>query len=105
MVNLVETMPFPLPSSAQKQAEDDCVLRHENIPLPFAPVGQRLRVISCSNAGKHVIHRLASMGITEGSLIEIVQQSAGNMLLAVGNTRLAIAPSIAHKVIVVPVTS
>lgn len=105
MVNFVETMPFPVSLSAQKQTtEDDQALRHEHMALPFAPVGQSLRVISCGTAGKQVTHRLASMGITEGSLIEIVHQSAGNMLLAVGNTRLAIAPSIAHKVIVVPVS-
>lgn len=68
-------------------------------PLPMAPHGQPLRVLDLS-ANKATHQRLCSMGISPGCELRVVQRSAGNLVVAIGNTRLAIGPGIAQKVFV-----
>lgn len=69
--------------------------------LPLAPLFTPMRVISFG-ASKSVEHRLASMGISVGSVIQTAQQDAQGLVIAVENTRVAVAAGIAHKVIVTP---
>ena len=76
--------------------------RYASMPLLYAPVDTSLRVIGYS-AGKGMAHRLASMGITENSIIKITHQAGGNLVIAVGDTRLGIEPGIANKIMVIPV--
>ena len=75
---------------------------HEHMPLPYAPVDTSLRVIGFGTS-KGVAHRLSSMGVIENSIIRVMHQAGGSLVIAMKNTRLAIEPSIAHKVIVTPV--
>lgn len=75
--------------------------RH-HMPLPHAPVDVSLRVVSFGTS-KGVAHRLSSMGVIENSIIKVMHQAGNSLVIAVENTRLAIEPSIAHKVIVAPI--
>lgn len=71
------------------------------LPLPLAPVGKPVRVIEF-RAGKNMEHRLASMGVTVGSIINPLEQGHGGIIVAIGNTRLALGYGIAHKIMVTP---
>lgn len=54
-------------------------------------------------AGRRATHRLAELGLTPGSEMEVIQDCGfGPLLLAVRDTRLAIERGIAHKVMVQP---
>ena len=86
-------------SVSETKTEPSPAARKSQHPLSFAPVGEVLRVMHFGTS-KSVEHRLSSMGIIPGSLIQIIENSSSGLIIAVNNTRLAIAPSIAHKVIV-----
>lgn len=88
---------------SNREADTNIVSHPKRMPLPHAPVDVCLRVIGFGTS-KSVARRLSSMGVIENSIIKIAHQAGGNLVIAVENTRLAIEPSIAHKVMVVPVT-
>ena len=73
-------------------------LRDETIPLALVPQGGRARIVSLSEE-KDVERRLRDMGLSLGSEIEVLV--AGNrspLLVAAGETRLAIEPDLAKQV-------
>ena len=73
-------------------------LRDETIPLALVPQGGRARIVSLSEE-KDVERRLRDMGLSLGSEIEVLV--AGNrspVLIAAGETRLAIEPDLARRV-------
>lgn len=104
MANMAEAAGFPAPftSHTNKESQTKTAVHHGRMPLLHAPVDTYLRVVSFGTS-KGVALRLSSMGVTENSIIQVMHQAGGNLIIAVENTRLAIEPSIAHRVIVVPV--
>lgn len=72
------------------------------LPLPLATPGVPVRVAGFTQ-GRDVEKRLAGMGLTLGSEVELLQQDGGNLVLAVGNTRLALGCGLAQKILVYPV--
>jgi ferrous iron transport protein A len=46
--------------------------------------------------------RLSSMGIAVGSELRLLQREGGNLVVAVGNSRLALGAGIAQKILVTP---
>lgn len=104
MNSVVDIAGFQTLNALQANMESSSRVTHRGyMPLLHAPVDACLRVISCGS-GKGMAHRLASMGVTENSIIKITHQAGGNLVIAVENTRLAIEPSIAQRIIVMPVT-
>lgn len=72
------------------------------IPLSMVASGQHLRVIGIA-AGRRAKRRLADLGLIPNTELDIVQnQGSGPLILAVGDTRIAIERGIAHKVLVQP---
>lgn len=76
---------------------------HSNvqIPLPLAPRNQKLQVINVTGRPE-TVKKLSSMGIMPNTVIEILQTGDGNLILGVGNSRIAIASSLAQKIIIQP---
>lgn len=76
---------------------------HENmqIPLPLAPVNQVLQVMNVTGKPE-TVKKLSSMGIMPSTTVEILQSADGNLIISVGNSRIAIASSLAQKIIVRP---
>ena len=73
-------------------------LKNEVIPLALVSPGERARIVSLSEE-KDVERRLRDMGLSLGSEIEVLV--AGNrspLLVAAGETRLAIEPDLARRV-------
>ncbi len=73
------------------------------IPLSMVAPGQHLQVIGIA-AGRRVKRRLADLGLIPNIELDVVQnQGNGPMILAMGDTRIAIERGIAHKVLVQPI--
>jgi ferrous iron transport protein A len=71
-------------------------------PLSLAPVGEPLTVVDV-RAGKRLRQRLADMGLTVGTVIQVVPGIGhGPVILSIGDTRLALGRGASHKVIVRP---
>ncbi|MDR3159311.1 MAG: ferrous iron transport protein A [Zoogloeaceae bacterium] len=72
------------------------------IPLPFAGPGEPVRITGIGH-GRDLEKRLAAMGLTLGSELCLMQQEGGNLVVAVGNTRLALGHGLAQKILVTPI--
>jgi ferrous iron transport protein A len=70
------------------------------LPLTLASEGDEVRIVAL-RAGKSVEKRLMSMGLTVNTIMRVVQrQAGGGVVVAHGETRLALGAGIAHKVLV-----
>ncbi|WP_303785139.1 FeoA family protein [Azovibrio restrictus] len=73
-----------------------------SMPLPLANPGEPVRVMAFVQ-GRDVEKRLAGMGLTLGCELHLLQREGGNLVVAVGNTRLALGHGLAQKILVSPV--
>lgn len=78
--------------------------QYTTMPLSRLPAGQKGEVVSMNMSGR-IRHRLAALGLLPGASVDIVQAQRGGspMLLALGDSRLAIEHHIAQHVLVRPV--
>ena len=73
-----------------------------SMPLAMACAGEKVHIHSVAG-GRGVHQRLASMGLSVGSEIEVIKRGIpGPFLVGLGDTRLAIGVGIAHKIMVSP---
>jgi len=72
------------------------------MPLPLATPGATVCIEGFA-PGFDAQKRLAGMGIAAGIKVQVLQQEGGNLVLALGNTRLALARGLAQKILVAPV--
>ncbi|HHP7230891.1 MAG TPA: ferrous iron transport protein A [Xenococcaceae cyanobacterium] len=68
------------------------------MPLAKAQIGDRLWIAGYEN--KEGINRLVGMGLAPGMAIKVVQNLAGNLLIAVGETRIGIDAGMAKRILV-----
>ena len=68
------------------------------IPLAKAQVGDRLWIAGYES--KDGVNRLVGMGLAPGMEIKVVQNLAGNLLVAVGETRIGIDGGMAKRILV-----
>jgi Fe2+ transport system protein FeoA len=74
------------------------------MPLAIAAPGERVKVVAIGVGHTHQM-RLADLGIVVGKALEVVQrQDGGAMVVAVGDTRLALGCDMAQKIYVTPIT-
>ncbi|GAA5784319.1 hypothetical protein GCM10007860_33710 [Chitiniphilus shinanonensis] len=70
-----------------------------HFPLPLATPGLPLRVVRLTAAG-NACERLAGMGLYPGCEVRLMQSQGGNLVVAVGNSRLALGRGLAQQVLV-----
>ena len=70
------------------------------MPLAMARPGERMRVMELLG-GRNLRHRLADMQIFPGSVVELIA-SSGSLIVAVGQTRVALGWGVARRIIVSP---
>jgi len=71
-------------------------------PLGMAQGGERVKIIAI-DGGKQLMRRLIPMGLVEGIEIEVLHWLKGcGVVIARGETRLALGAGMAHKIMVVP---
>lgn len=69
------------------------------MPLTFAPTGQETTVKRIT--GKDETRRfLASLGFVEGGKVTVISEVAGNLIVNVKETRVALSKSMASRVLV-----
>ncbi len=69
--------------------------------LDTLPAGARARVVQV-NAGPRLSMRLFEMGIVPGSVVEVVANNRGPILIRVRGVTLAIGRGMAKKILVEP---
>jgi len=67
------------------------------IPLNMLSPGQKA-VISEITGGEKVRRRLLDLGLNKGSVIYVIQNNMGPIILALGDTRLVLGFGVAQKV-------
>lgn len=72
-------------------------------PLGMASEGEIVKIVSVVG-GKNLAKRLMAMGIVADTQLQILQRQPGTgLVLARGETRLALGAGMANKILVVPV--
>ena len=71
-------------------------------PLGMASEGETVKIVSIVG-GKNLVKRLIAMGIVADTQLQILQRQKGSgLILARGETRLALGAGMANKILVVP---
>ena len=72
-------------------------------PLGMASEGEIVKIVSVMG-GKNLAKRLMAMGIVADTQLQVLQRQKGTgLVLARGETRLALGAGMANKILVVPV--
>ena len=73
------------------------------MPLTMATPGEDVKLIAI-NGGQRVRKRLADLGLTPGTVLQVIQANAWGPLIVAfkGDARLALGRGIAHKMMVEP---
>ncbi len=81
----------------------DCKANRQQVmPLPLARPGERLEIVDIAG-GRMAKLRLFSLGLRVGDEVEVISNTGGDgLIVARGDTRLALGKGIAHKVMVTP---
>lgn len=69
------------------------------IPLAFLQIGQNA-VIKEIIGGRCLKRRLKEMGLAKGMIIKILKNDHGPLILALGNSRVALGFGMARKILV-----
>jgi len=73
--------------------------------LTLASTGELVCVVNVAG-GKNLLRRLLAMGITDGTVLEIVQRHPGSgVIIRCADTRWALGEGMAHKIMVRPCTN
>ncbi|WP_040730966.1 FeoA family protein [Thiocapsa marina] len=73
----------------------------KGFPLMMADEGACLRIIAL-NGGKGLTTRLTELGLNVGSEVRVVQRQGGGLLVARGESRIALGGGMAAKIQVAP---
>lgn len=65
----------------------------------MAPPGKDVRLAHI-NGRRDLIGRLSALGFTPGTVLHIVQDSGGPLVIAIRNSRVALGRGMAHKIYV-----
>ena len=77
----------------------------EALPLSMAGEGERVRILDMAG-GRFSEKRLIDLGLVVGrELVVVHRQTRGALVVALGDTRLALGFGLAQKVLVTPVTT
>ncbi len=74
----------------------------QTYPLALAERGERVRITRLLG-GRGMVLRLTELGLNVGCEVRIAHRQGGQLVVARGDTRLALGAGIAHKVLVTPV--
>jgi ferrous iron transport protein A len=72
-------------------------------PLALAGEGATVRLVG-STGGQRGAHRLAELGLSPGAALTVLRDSGGTLLIAVGDTRLALGAGVAHSILVAAIS-
>ncbi|MEW8507406.1 MAG: FeoA family protein [Candidatus Thiodiazotropha sp.] len=79
----------------------DTAISEKLIPLARLPIGRRARIKRILG-GRHLIHRLLSLGLRTGSEIELIQRRGAGVVVANQGARVALGTGVAEKLMIQP---
>ncbi|MES9837639.1 MAG: FeoA family protein [Candidatus Thiodiazotropha sp.] len=79
----------------------DPAIPEELISLARLPTGCRARIKRISG-GRHLVHRLLSLGLRTGSEIELIQRRGAGVVVANKGARVALGAGVAEKLMMQP---
>ncbi|MCM8856756.1 MAG: ferrous iron transport protein A [Candidatus Thiodiazotropha sp.] len=82
----------------------DSSISEELITLARLPVGSRAMIKRIAG-GRHLVHRLMSLGLRMGSEVELIQRRGGGVVVASQGARVALGAGVAEKLLMVPTDS
>lgn len=71
----------------------------KSFPLTMAGEGERVRIQSLQG-GKGLAMRLTELGLNQGAEVRILQRQGGGLLVARGETRIALGGGMAARILV-----
>ena len=75
------------------------------IPLSHARIGQEVELVAV-RGGRHMLHRLAEMGLTRGARFRIMNRGrVGPIIISIKDARLMLGRGMVHRILVRPVPS
>ncbi len=77
------------------------VIYMNEVPLSALPRGSRALVVSI-RGGRGLVNRLMQMGITPGTIIEVIDNTAGPIMIKVRGVTIALGRGVASKIFVRP---
>lgn len=69
------------------------------MPLTFAPAGQE-NIVKRITGRDETRRFLENLGFVEGGTVTVISEAAGNLIVVVKETRIALSKSMANRVIV-----
>lgn len=82
------------------QKEDKGLDNEKILPLSMINSGEKVKIVKL-HGGRHFIHRLISMGLHIGDVVEVISNDfQGPFLLRVKNTRIGIGHGLTHRIFV-----
>ena len=74
--------------------------RHDIFPLAMVSVGEDVSIVSFSSKNA-LQQKLQDLGLMVGSHVKVLKNDLGSaLLLAVGDTRIALGHGMAHKIMI-----
>ncbi len=67
--------------------------------LSSVPVGQKVRLISI-RGGRKLTRRLLSLGVAQGSELEVLHHRGGGVVVGKGGNRVALGAGVADKLMI-----
>lgn len=75
-------------------------------PFPLTMAGEYERVcVQSIQGGKQLARRLTELGLNQGTELRIVQRQGGGLVVARGETRIALGGGMASKILVILITA
>ena len=69
------------------------------MPLALAGEGVPVRLVGTTGS-QRAAHRLAELGLTPGVTLTVLRDNGGTLLIAAGDTRMALGVGVAHTILV-----
>lgn len=79
----------------------DSTISEELISLAKLPIGRRAKIKRIMG-GRHLVHRLLSLGLRMGSEIELIQRRGAGVVVANQGARVALGAGVAEKLLMLP---
>ncbi len=71
------------------------------MPLAQVPPGARVRVIAI-RGGSHLVNRLFQMGLTPGTIVEVIRNDVGPIVISFRGVTMGIGRGVAMRIFVEP---
>ena len=71
------------------------------MPLVQVPPGAKVRVVAI-RGGSHLVNRLFQMGLTPGTVVEVVRNDVGPIVISFRGVTIGIGRGVAMKILVEP---